>query len=84
VDEGWSVSCAWTWLRYPRDAPTLAAFYCAVEDPRVAVLDLERLVAETVALVEVHMPDVSTERVRRDLGARRPVWAPPAGGEPGS
>jgi hypothetical protein len=52
-------------------------------DRRAAVLDLERLVAETVGLVELHMPDVGTERVRRDLGARRPVWVPPAGGEPG-
>jgi hypothetical protein len=53
-------------------------------DRRAAVLDLERLVAETVALVEVHMPDVRTEQVRHDLGARRPVWVPPAGGEPGA
>src|SRR5262249_10939066 len=43
LDEGWAVACAWTWLRYLRDPPTVAAFYCAVEDPRSAVVELERV-----------------------------------------
>lgn len=42
-----------------------------------AVADLERLVGETVALVETHLPDVDTSRVRRSLGARRPGWTLP-------
>jgi hypothetical protein len=43
-----------------------------------AVADLERLVEQTVALVEARMPDVDTRQVRRDLGARRPTWRPDA------
>jgi hypothetical protein len=27
LDEGWAVSCAWTWLRFATGEPTLAAFY---------------------------------------------------------
>jgi len=30
-----AVSCAWTWLRFIAGEPTVAAFYCTVEDPRV-------------------------------------------------
>jgi hypothetical protein len=41
--------------------------------PSIAVLELERLVADTVALVEFNLPDVDTSRVRRDLGSRRPI-----------
>jgi len=40
----------------------------------VAVAELERLVGETVALVEAHMPEIDTSRVRRDLGTRRAPW----------
>jgi len=43
LDEGWAVSCAWTWLRFAVDEPPLAAFYCAVDDPRVASVELERI-----------------------------------------
>jgi hypothetical protein len=38
-----------------------------------AVAELERLVQETVPLVEAHMPEIDTSRVRRDLGKRRTV-----------
>ena len=38
-----------------------------------AVAELERLVQETVPLVEAHMPEIDTSRVRRDLGKRRKV-----------
>jgi hypothetical protein len=38
-----------------------------------AVAELERLVQETVPLVEAHMPEIDTSRVRRDLGKRRRV-----------
>ncbi len=41
------VACAWTWLRFPvshaPDAPATAAFYCTVEDPRVAMIKLQRV-----------------------------------------
>jgi hypothetical protein len=41
------VSCAWTWLRLPDsdtpDAPATAAFYCTIEDSRVATIELERV-----------------------------------------
>ncbi len=41
------VTCAWTWLRFPDsdtlDAPVTAAFYCTIEDSRVATIELERV-----------------------------------------
>lgn len=41
------VSCAWTWLRLPTieqpHVPTMAAFYCTIEDSRVATIELERV-----------------------------------------
>jgi predicted nucleotidyltransferase len=39
-----------------------------------AVGELERLIEETVALVEARMPEIDTSRVRRDLGKRRAPW----------
>jgi hypothetical protein len=36
-------SCASTWLRFAPNVPTTAAFYCTIEDPRVAALDLETI-----------------------------------------
>ena len=38
----YAVACAWTWLRFIAGPPTVAAFYCTVEDPRVAAIELER------------------------------------------
>lgn len=43
-------------------------------DPTSAAAELERLVAETVTLVEAHLPDVDTSEVRRTLGARQRPW----------
>jgi hypothetical protein len=37
---------------------------------------MERLVGETVELVEQPMPGVDTSEVRRQLGARRGQWTP--------
>ncbi len=41
------VACAWTWLRFrvsdTPDAPATAAFYCTIEDSRVAAIELERV-----------------------------------------
>jgi hypothetical protein len=42
----YAVSCAWTWLRFAGAQPgesMTAAFYCTVEDSRVATLELERV-----------------------------------------
>jgi hypothetical protein len=39
----YAVSCAWTWLRDIVGEPTVAAFYCTVEDPRVTAIELERV-----------------------------------------
>lgn len=39
-----------------------------------AVADLERLVGETVSLVEIHMPDIDTTPIRRELGVRDKPW----------
>jgi hypothetical protein len=42
----YAVSCAWTWLRFAGAQPgesMTAAFYCTVENPQVATLELERL-----------------------------------------
>jgi hypothetical protein len=41
-----------------------------------ALAELERLVAETVALVEVHMPTVDTTPAKRRLGWRQTAWTP--------
>jgi hypothetical protein len=38
-----AVTCAWTWLHYWPNEPTVAAFYCVVEDPRVAAIALTRV-----------------------------------------
>jgi hypothetical protein len=36
-----AVACAWTWLRFNTDQPTEAAFSCTIEDPRIAVIELD-------------------------------------------
>jgi hypothetical protein len=46
-----------------------------VLDRASAAIELERLVGETVALVEAHLPDVDTTPVRRLLGARQRPWS---------
>ncbi|MBW3632319.1 MAG: hypothetical protein KY456_04735 [Chloroflexi bacterium] len=47
-------------------------------DPVDAGIAMERLVDETVALVETHMPAVDTAPARRHLGVRHQPWHPPA------
>ena len=49
-----------------------------VLDRASAALELERLVGETIALVEAHLPDVDTGPARRLLGARQQPWLPAA------
>jgi hypothetical protein len=45
-------------------------------DPVAAGEALEELVADTVDLVEQHMPGVDSSAVRGQLGARQRPWAP--------
>ena len=45
-------------------------------DRSQASVALERLVEETVSLVESHMPTIDTEPARRLIGARHRAWAP--------
>jgi hypothetical protein len=45
-------------------------------EPAAAGSELERLVGETVTLVEQHMATVDTSAVRRQLGSRKGPWAP--------
>jgi hypothetical protein len=40
----------------------------------VAVNELEALVRETVALVEIHMPQVDTSLAKQKLGWRQQPW----------
>jgi hypothetical protein len=48
-------------------------------DPIEAGIVVERLVDETITLVEAHMPDVDTTPARRHLGVRPRAWRPMAG-----
>lgn len=45
-------------------------------EPRAAIAEIERLIAETVDLVEQHMPSIDTSRVRSRLGQRPTPWQP--------
>ncbi len=54
-------------------------------DPVSAGAELERLVDETVTLVEAHMPTVDTTPARRHIGIRHRPWSPaaaPSEGDP--
>lgn len=42
--------------------------------PALSLPELERLVDETLALVEQHMPQIDTTAARRRIGWRRPPW----------
>lgn len=46
-------------------------------DPVAASLAMERLVEETITLVDAHMPAVDTTTARRHLGERQRPWNPP-------
>lgn len=46
-------------------------------DPLAASLAMERLVDETIMLVETHMPAADTTSARRNLGKRQHPWASP-------
>jgi hypothetical protein len=50
-------------------------------DPSAAAAEPEALVAETVALVEAHLPDVDVTDAKRSLGERQTPWPLPPGAE---
>ena len=54
----------------PNLAERLEGLFAA--EPRAAIAELERLVGETVAIVEAEMPEVDVSAVRKELGVRRP------------
>lgn len=58
--------------------PNLAARLDAIFQPDMArgVVELEMLVAETVALVEKHMPTIDTGQAKRRIGWRIQPWTP--------
>jgi len=58
--------------------PNLAARIEALfqSDMKSAVADLEKLVAETITLVENHMPTVDTTQAKRRIGWRQEPWTP--------
>jgi hypothetical protein len=67
---------AWTIAQLPIAPPALAerlrqAFR---SPPSLAVADLGRLVDETLALVEAHLPEVETTAVRQRIAQRRGPW----------
>ena len=45
-------------------------------EPVAAALGMERLVDETIQLVEAHMPEMDTAPARRCLGKRQQPWPP--------
>lgn len=46
------------------------------QEPLSAAAQLKALVAETVALVELHMPDIDTSEVRQSLDRQKHMWSP--------
>lgn len=58
----------------PRIAERLEELFA--DDRRSGIRVLEELVAETVALVEQHMPQVATSAARQRLGQRQEPWKP--------
>jgi hypothetical protein len=43
-------------------------------EPSEGVRELGRLIEETIALAERHMPEIETAPVRARLSQRRPAW----------
>ncbi len=46
--------------------------------PREAAVELERLVSETLDLVDTHLPEIDTSQVRKRIGWRQQPWSPPS------
>lgn len=43
-------------------------------EPAIAVIQLEAIIQETVALIEIHMPQIDTSAVKQKLGWRQQPW----------
>ena len=72
-----AVGCAWTWLRFIAGEPTVAAFYCTVEDPHVAAIELER-VDGAVQRREVVGQRAAVFPYAWDMGTKWPAQQPRA------
>lgn len=46
------------------------------QEPLAAANQLKELVAETVELVELHLPEIDTSKVKRSLNRQQHVWKP--------
>ena len=73
----YAVGCAWTWLRFIAGEPTVAAFYCTVEDPHVAAIELER-VDGAVQRREVVGQRAAVFPYAWDMGTKWPAQQPRA------
>jgi len=57
---------------------------CFAQEPRTAISELTSLIADTVTLIEQHMPAVDTSRIRARLQQRQTSWTLPSPIEPSS
>lgn len=72
-DTKWTMRVAGELAVAPPDLPDrLTAVFRS--EPREGVRELIRLIDETIALVERHMPEVDTGPVRARVAERRPAW----------
>ncbi|VEP11616.1 conserved hypothetical protein [Hyella patelloides LEGE 07179] len=46
------------------------------QEPLSAASQLKDLIAETVELVELHLPEIDTSPVRRTLNRQQHIWKP--------
>jgi hypothetical protein len=73
----WGSACVtWRLADLPHRIERLLANLTA--NPAAAAPELEALVAETVALIEQHMPDVDVTEAKRFLGERHVAWRLPS------
>jgi hypothetical protein len=50
---------------------------CFTQEPRPAITELTHLIADTVTLVEQHMPAIDTSRIRARLAQHQAPWMLP-------
>lgn len=55
-------------------APRIEALF--ISPPSEAAVQLERLVSETLDLVDAHLPDIDTSKARKRIGWRQEPWTP--------
>ena len=56
---------------------------CFTQESRTAISDLTSLIADTVTLIEQHMPTIDTGRIRARLQQHQAPWTLPSPTEPG-